>query len=457
VLLAVGAWAALAPQSAWSALAQAAHDATGGRTGLGLMALAAIAVLASAAPVFASREEGRRRFDLQGLNYVAILVLGAGLLVLVLWHFAAANGWSTAFYEARLVWLAAPAAAAITTFMLHPLGKPAALTGAGASLVLAAGDIWVPGLGIALAAGLLVVAALWRLRLAAAGPWRGQAQIGRAALALGALLDLLFWLNPPSQILGVAVRWPAQLVLGALALWAWHGSLRWMAGGGRHAGRTHALVFLLGGFYVAPLLAALSWLLHRRGEETTFRPQRMAQAGLYAVHLAVGIALLGYATSTYFGDEEQVVMANGESRDVAGLDVQLAGGEQETADGVAVRYHPAVMTRHGTVAGTLYWEPGTGSYYPLPATLRTWHGDVFLAIDGICFAETCEGAAWLRAYDATFQRPAGLEVTQVQFTLHTLPGLGLVWLALAVFAHGMLLRMAHSGEALTSRKDTLAA
>jgi cytochrome c biogenesis factor len=464
VLASIGVLGTIAPRLALALLFEVSWRATGGRTGLGLLGLLFLACIAAALPALVAKEEPssrKRRLDLRSLAAYSIIVLGLSLLVLFLLHVASANGWDTGFYEQRLPILATPAILGLFVLQTH------AIVGRRASLWLAAGLWAVAGL-VALVAPshregwyLLVLAAalvdvgLWRVRDAVLGPGIGKAQrLGPSLLAGAALLDLLFWLNPPSRIGFGDWAWrpvfPAQIFFGFAAVIALGVALRMLAGAApRRTGWAFALAAVLGGFLVAPALAVAGWLAHRRKPLPSAPVDgkawaRLRQAGLYGAHLAVAVTLLGYAPSTYWKESATLDLAIGDELSIGPADLRLTGVDI-VADGP---FASAILPRFertdaaGHVSGILRWEPQVGAHFPLPATLRTWTGDVYVNVDSVHVARSaCSDERTIAAYEAANppRACAGDTIDRVTLDVTWLPGLGLVWTALALFVLSMAL------------------
>lgn len=444
LLAGIAAWAALSPATAYGALAEAGNTLLAGRAATGLLVLACLAVALAALPAWLKQDEGKLRLDVSGLNYAAVLILGLGLLVLWLWHMVAANGWSTAFYEERLPWMALPAIIALTVFMALPFGKRRALQFAAGNLVLAvvAALVWQPWVGYLAASCVFLLFAAERTRRAATAKMPRRVAVGRAVLALGALANLIFWLNPPHWILGARLTWPIQL-LAVPAAWLLLRCFAHMAGQHEGMRTTRIGVAVLGGFFIAPVAALASHLLERTPDLTRLQPARAKQIGLYLIHFALAVAFVGYGTSTYLGNEAEIQLDQEGAASFAGATLQLGNG---TASGWPVdTYQPVLDVDGQEIPMTLRWQPTTGSYYPEPGTLRWWHGDLFVSIDSACTTDCNAGK--VTAYEPTQQRLAP-EVTEVQLTIHHLPGLGLVWAALALFVLGCWM-LTHSGIPLS--------
>ena len=486
---AFAAYSILAPRSAFSALLEASWRVALGSTGLGLLAITMGACLLTALPLFFASDQaptrparGLHRINLRSLAAYSVLVLGVALLVLFLFHVAASQRGSTAtFYEERLPYLALPVTLGLIVFQGHQaIGRRRSLLLAGAALVVA-GAAW----GVARAFGefrlaqgallgipALVLVGVGFTRIRRAGTPSGTPRSVRRAdtlLLLAALLDLLFWLNPPTVRLGfwsgVAV-WPGQAVFGALSILALWGAVRTLVGAPhRRAGALHLLVGALGGFYVAPVLAAASWLLRRRHREKARmdgRVQaRLHQVALYGIHFAVALAILGYAPSTYLKTHQDLEFSQGVPVHAAGFAITFDGTRTDTAVGPAdTLWQDFTVTRPWApashLAGELRWEENAGSHYPLPTTLRTWTGDLYLDVSAVHVAagSTCLGpshadGAWVEAYRAGSPSRvcAGDRIDAVRATVAVLPGLGLLWLALAVGVSSMALLLATSTDA----------
>ena len=464
VLAAVGALGILAPRLALALMFEASWRLTGGRTGIGLLALLFLACIAAALPALMAKDEGparKRRLDLRSLAAYSVVVLGLSLLVFFLLHVASANGWDTAFYEHRLPVLATPAILGLFVLQSH------SIVGRRSSLWLTAA-VWATGGLAALAvpahregayllvlSAALVAVSLWRVRDAALAPGMGKAQrLGPSLLALAGLLDLLFWLNPPSRIGWGEWAWhpafPAQIFFGlasAVVLWT---ALRILAGASPpRPGWAYALAALLGGFGVAPILALAGWLALRRNPLTTGALDgkawaRLRQAGLYSAHLAVAVALLGYAPSTYWKETTTADVAVGDTLSIGPAEFRLAGVDLVADGPFAQNILPRLERTDspGRLSGVLQWEPQVGAHFPLPATLRAWNGDVYVNVDSVHVSQSpCSDPRTIEAYQAANppRACAADTVDRVALQATWLPGLGVVWTALALFVLSMAL------------------
>ncbi|MHB8632869.1 MAG: cytochrome c biogenesis protein CcsA [Thermoplasmatota archaeon] len=448
-------YAAVAPASAWSALPEAAFRATAlvghPSVGLGLLALAFVAVLAAGLPALLAPEgaPGKKRrwwqhIDRRGLAAYSIVVLGLALVVLFIFHVASVSGGSFELYESRLPWIVAPGALGLIVLQAHGrFGRQNAVWIAAAALALA-------GLAAAVAArfdpehvrgwflATLGVAALAvgveRLRHATALPGRPAATL----LWISALVDVLFWANPPSTILGfLQVGLPLQAVGLSASAWAVWKAQEWLAGGARH----RALVFvcaLLAGFYVALPLALAAYVLDRRGGGAWngASRQRVRQGALYGIHLALALLLVGFAASTEFRRTESVSLLPGVPTQGAGVSVNWTATEPTPDPGTP---YAAAMTLkldvpHGQVAAPVTWESTAGAHFPWPGVLRTWSHDVYADVESVHVAGgagSCSlGGQNVVMYQAAARLCATDRLDGAAVAVTVLPGLGLVWAAL---------------------------
>ncbi|MCA1819726.1 MAG: cytochrome c biogenesis protein CcsA, partial [Halobacteriales archaeon] len=481
------AFALVAPVSALSGLLEASWRVMGS-AGLGLLGLAFLSCFLAALPLLVGPgqpAESPKRKPRRGLGHIhmrslaayAVLALGVALLVLFLFHVAAAQRGSTAgFYEERFPYLALPVTLGLIVFQGHQaFGRRRSVEVAAAALLVAAAA-WAAargvgqfrlaqGLALGIPALVLVVVAFVRIRRAGTPP--GTPRTVRRAdtlLLIAALLDLLFWLDPPTLRIGTwawTPVWPAQAVFGALAIAVLWGAVLGLVGHPRRSGALHLAAAALGGFYVAPLLAAASWLL-RRGQSKLAEPldgrgrARLHQVALYGVHFAIALALLGYAPSTYFKEQAAPEFAPGQAVRAAGHDVTFLETRTDAAAGYPADTLWQDFAVHGQgetdaiLTAELRWEQDAGAYYPLPSTARSWSGDFYLDVEAVHVAagSPClgghPGGAWVEAYRAGSPSRVcgGDRIDAVRATVASLPGIGLLWLALAVGVAGMAALMA---------------
>ncbi len=464
-LAALAAWAAADPASLLAGAFQLAHDATGGQTAYGLLALVFGVFLLGAAPALAGPSEARKAKGMAAFAGYSVLVLTLALLVLVLFHLAAVNGWSTAFYEARFPWLSLPVVLGLVVFQAHALLGRRGLWLAAGTLVAAlaawriGGPLWL----LLLPCLVLLAVGLARTR-AALGGTGGRDGLARSFLLLASLADLLFWSNPPADA-GFTVPWTLQVLLLLASVAAVLLACRAVAAQ-KQTGPAALLSGILGGFLVAPALALAAFLLLRRSvaepAKANVARARMLQASLYAVHLAVALVLAGYAASTYAKHEERAEVTATHGLDVGGFHLAYLGtGTTGPAGAGADKIRPAfAWSTHddsGRLAGILDWEDQVQAHLPRPAIARTWTTDVYVEVEAVhaaaggpCAPDHPDGY-WIQAYQG--QVPSrvctGAAVDAVKVRAVTLPGLGLLWggVALAVLAMGLRLALARPASA----------
>ncbi len=454
ILGAATVMAALSPRTFLSMVLEAS-SLVGIGLGFGLLAVTAIAILLPALPLLVGEEERRWRLDLKTFGLASIAILGAGLLVIFLWHITAVNGWSTQTYLRRFPVLVTPVMLGLLVFQARAVWGKRALPLTGGVLLAALIGLWqagAPGYLVVLGLGLLIISLQRVLRAGALSSLPRDVAIARAALWLAALGNVVFWLNPPTIRLGFVWQplWPTQLLFGALAFAGLHLATELLCGRIRQVKAAHVVVGLLAGFYVAALIAIASWWVHRKAEPfgVSSPAPRLHQVGLYGVHLAVALVLCGYIATAYLGAEDDLTIATGSDFTIGGTDGTFVATPQAVDDGIAT-YRPFLDVGGTPAEPVLYWEPQSGSYYPLPGTARLWDRDVYFAIDAICIdpTGTCDAAVhWIRAYEPGSPLPPGIAVTQIQVQAFELPGIGLVWTALFGWLYFMAIVMLNGPE-----------
>src|SRR5688572_5282265 len=325
---------------------------------------------------------------------------------------------------------------------------------------------------LVLSAAVLAVS-LDRVRRAALAPGVDKRQrLGPTLLFAAALLDLAFWLSPPAVIDLMVLddlqpRWPVQLVLGIASAYALWCSLRIIAGAPpRLKGHAYLLAGLLAGYWIAAPLALTGYILSRRSPARS-RPldasawARLRQAGLYGAHLAVAVALLAYAPSTYWKETQQVDLALNDTVTIGPYeDLRLVHAattcvtppgspycSEPFAEGVLgyLQDDKTAASESRTtilVPLTLDWEPQVGAYFPHPHTVRTWRGDVYVNVLSVHVAESaCSEPRTVQAYQAGNppRMCHGDRIDRVEVEAIWLPGVGLMWAALALFVLSMAL------------------
>ncbi len=447
-VLGAAAFASLLDSRAFMGLLLEGADRLPGNLAVGLMVLVGAAVLAPAAPLFIGEEKRKWRLDMQTFALVSVAILGGGLLVIFLWHIAAVNGWSTQSYLGRFPVLATPVLLGLTLFQLHGThGKRAVWITAGVAIVAGLGAVLAGRTAYLLVLALaLVVASANRVIHAGLRKQPRRVRIAGAALWLAAIGNVVFWLNPPS-IFGWQPVWPAQLVFGLIAFLGLHLATEVLCGRMRRMQHAHLIVGALGGYGVAPIIAVASWFAHRGAIGVSSPHLRMKQVGLHGAHFAVALVLLGYVTTTYVGSEDTLTLELDAPAELGGSTVTFTGVEQ-ILDGARVErllpnFHVETGTSTTTADGILYWEPQTGSHFPLPATARLWDRDVYFAVNAVCVDASgeCGAGHWLTAYEPSGRLPAGLTITQVEVQVYELPGIALIWASLFLWLYFLTIQM----------------
>ncbi len=424
-----------------------------GDPGLGALGLLAGAILLAASPALLANDEGepernrkkgwKRFVEVPVLAAVSVLLLSILLIVSLMWHFAAVNGWSEAFWDARIPWMLTPVVLALVVLMLRHRGKQRALVAAAVLLVAGVIGFFVGGLGIyavVMSAGFLLASMEKMKSVACAGErvlrWRAF------LLWMAAVVNLTFWVDPPSSLLfgRMEPQWPIHLLMIPLSVAGLVGAH--LVGMGRPLRWPFFLNFALGGYFVAPILVLMA-AVSRRASGISTKPFVLLRArpiGVYGVHLALAILMLGYATSTYYEVQETVELTGPETT------FTLAGHEYATTLTAASRGGPVdVFTLYAVegnqssasgAAATLQWEPQMGSHRSLPGVLRLWDHDLYVSLDAVCIQPldadgNCPPGGWVNANEATGRAwPATLSAARI--TAWSLPGVNLVWAGFAL-------------------------
>lgn len=466
---ALAAYAFLDPPSFLGLMFQAA-DLVPGPMAIGLIAMLFAGVIVPALPSLTARDDEEpavargRRITERNLLYASVVTLGVGLSLFTIFHFQTVNGWDRAFYDARFPWLMTPVLVLLIILQGHAIttGRGLVILTLGA-LAMATGAwmLWPQERGgaylFALSAAALTVG-VERLRRAMTLPSTSATwKFGGFLLWLGAILDLVFWVNPPANV-GIGSLtwrpiWPAQLFLGALALAAVLLAQRNLAGHSKGSA-PYIVVGVLGGFYLAPILAAAAWVLQRRSAPNPAGPTaakaRLGTVAMQGLHVAFVLGIVGFSLSTYFTHEETTTLAAGDIMQVGSY--QLAfNGVQYTSQGSAwaQTIEPQFDVERGgrdlgRVGGLLYWEPQTASHFPLPVTRRAWDGDLYVDVQKVCVdgqGTNCDGGDWIQAYKASPRISPTQQVGAVEVNVIHLPGLALVWTAWALASFFMALRL----------------
>ena len=469
LLLGLGGAALVDPAAVWSLLFHAAALVPSFALGLGLVG--ALLLGAPVALVYLSQEESRARRGVEPRTLmggaVALFAIATGVAFLL--NLQVVNRPERLLFDLRAPFLVLPMVALLTVMLaLAPLGARGAVALAAAGAVGgAAGWLLVPEHRVlAMSAPLLLAAALAALARLVHVQGRAMPLRLRAAgtlLLLASVAGIVFWSNPPARLGPLAVPWAAGFLgvaLGALGLAGALAAFR--ARGHALALMGAAAAVLTVGYGVGALLAllALVLLLPERG---AFQPlawrregARVRETGIYLVHLAVILGLLGYAASTY---SQQRATFSAVDLDTAGEVGPYAFrlGEPATTldeDGrLLVLRVPVALEKGGEAAGAatlgFTWER---DHYKgdLDVRRHLWE-DVY--VTPLAF-RTADG--WVGADAAGAGRVTGEGIEAVTFSVAVLPLMSLVWAGLWMGVLGMAMVLAGAallrGKAETTRR-----
>ncbi|HUR68245.1 MAG TPA: cytochrome c biogenesis protein CcsA [Candidatus Thermoplasmatota archaeon] len=454
--------ALLAPRDLWGALFFLATSATPLAVGLGI--LLAVLLASPFLVAFARADDAHAKLDvsLRTLMTMAVALLAIALAVVLLLDVQVVNGPERDTFDRRAPFLAVPIVSAVTLMLaLAPLGKRGALALAGGALALGiAGAALVPGARVlALAAPLCVAGALAAiLKLAhvqgTSAPRR--LRVAGTLLLLASLLGLVMWSNPPTYARGAVLSDGASLALGLAGIALSALGILGAVAAFRARGRPLALVGAFGatlatGYGVGSLLAlaALVLLLRERRAFAPGRPEwvRLRETGIYVVHLALVLGLLGFAASTYA--QERAVFSGvplGGQVAVGDYDIAIADPRAEAgASGLDALTVPLALAKHGAPVGreelAFEWRPGSAVYAGKLDVRRALAEDVY--VRPMAF-HTAQG--WVGADSAAGAQVAPEGIDAVTFSVSVLPLMSLVWAATWMMVLGMLLILVASSR-----------
>ncbi|HET6405867.1 MAG TPA: cytochrome c biogenesis protein CcsA [Candidatus Thermoplasmatota archaeon] len=450
-LLVLAGAALLAPAESWGALFWLGSLATPLGVGVGILLALLVATPFVVAFVADDAEHPKPRADVRSLMAGAVILLSVAVGVAFLLNLQVVNGPDRSVFDTRAPFVAVPIVTVLTVMLaLAPLGRPRALALAGAALAAGVGALLLTRSVLWLAlpiCGAATLAAVLKLAHVQGAAAPRRLRVAGALLLVASLLALVLWSNPPTRVGSMELSDGASLALGlagaALATLGLLGSVAAFRARGRGvavAGAFGATLALGYGVGSVLALAALALLWRERfadGFLAHERP-RIRETGIYLIHLAVAIGLLGYAASTY-AQERAVFTA-------VPLDAELGIGEyalalrppQARVDGSALDalVVPVALSRGGADAGTealsFEWRPASGVYAGVLDVRRTLAEDVYLA--PMAF-HTPDG--WVGADSAAGARVAARSVDMVSFSVSVLPLMSLVWASSWMMVLGM--------------------
>jgi len=381
----------------------------------------------------------------------ATALLSVALGVAFLLNMQVVNGPDRSVFDTRAPFVALPIASVLTVMLaLGPLGRTRALALAGAALVASFASWYVFRGVLALAAPVCVGAALAAaVKLAhvqgTSAPRRHR--IAGMLLLLASLLGLVMWSNPPSYVRGAALSDGASLALGLVGLALASAGLVGSVAAFRARGRGVALAggvaaALAAGYGAGAILAlaALALLARAPFERGFWRHERarLRETGIYVIHLAVALALLGYAASTY-AQEREVFAATplGASLAVGDYDARLLDPQASISEGrLDALVVPIALSKAGHTAGEetlrFEWQERSGVYAGVLDVRRALGEDVY--VTPMAF-HTPEG--WVGADSAAGGRALASGVDMVTFSVSVLPLMSLVWAGAWMMVLGM--------------------
>lgn len=464
LLFVVAGAALLAPSTTWGALFHVGSLATPTSMGTGI--ILALLVGTPFALAYARADDPHAKLDLspRTLLAAAVVVLSVALGVTFLLNLQVVNGPDRAVFDARAPFVALPIASLITLMLaLAPLGKRGAVALAAGSLALGFAAAWafpqarVFALALPVCAGATLAAVLKLAHVQGATAPRAMRAAG-AMLLLSGILGLVLWSNPPTYVAGVTLPQGAGVALSlvgmALSTVALLGSVATFRGNARAWSVAGALAGALAlGYGVGALLALAALALVLR-EPAPVAPRpfaregvRVREMGIYLVHLAVILGLLGVAASTY--SQEREVFAGvplDAERAVGDYDVVVSGARVEMDEGgLATLLVPLSLAKDGAPVGEesleFRWQPRSAAYGGLLHVRRALSEDVY--VTPLAF-HTPDG--WVGADSAAGAQVQDPNVDAVTFSVAVLPLMSLVWAATWMMVLGMGFILAGAGR-----------
>ena len=448
--------------------------------GLGVLGFGAALVVAS--PALGSPEEPtrpKRSFwdlvDTPKVTFLGVLFLSLAFLVVFLLQILSVNGYNRLVYDDRAPLVALPILLTMPVALAHPfVGKRVAValsvTAAALGIVLAfifrdAWEIW-----------LLVPAFAWALFGVSTKLFKvsdqgklidGRLRIAGGLQMAGGILTMIYWANPPTRIDFYVYVWkptfwlaPVGILLGLVGVLSAVALLRVAT---KRAHRYGAAALVLGiGFGVGAVLGLIAFFLGE-SRKALFpdaqQPKTMVacarglqreirKTGVYLMHVAIILGLLGYALSTYAQTDEARAMLRPDQP------VALHGYELTLVDSVGVGWNEDQATLeeiHGIVevrkngrlldrTPLVMWLELPHHYAERVTVERFADRDLYVRPMAMITPERN-----FTAHEDNVVLTRG-EVSAVAITLKTLPGMHLVWGSLWMIIAGMLVNLVAHGS-----------
>lgn len=450
--------------------------------GLGVIGFAAALVVASPtlgpAPETAAPRPRRRWLeyvDTARLVFLGVVLLSLAFLVVFLLQVLSVNGYQRSVYDERAPLVALPILLVLPAALAHGfLGRRATVAvalgaaAAGAGLALLFREHWELFLVLPAFAWALFGTSLKLFKVSDLGPIQHRAlRVAGGLLLFGGIATMVYWANPPTRLpLGFATlspsAWwaPVGFGLGLVATLSAVGTLRAAT---IRAHRFGGVALVLGvGFGLGALMGIAAIVLGERArrrfpdagapkpilECAAGLRREVRKTGVYLIHVAIVLGLLGYALSTYAeGPEEPGMLRRDEPVTVHGYELTLVGSEAEGFDeeqGAIEEVHALVEVRRDGrllhVARLTMWLELYHHYAERVAVQRFAEEDLYLRPVAFVTPEKS-----FVAHEDNVVLTSG-EVEAVAFTAKTLPGMHLVWGSLWMIVAGMLLNLVASGN-----------
>ncbi len=461
----------VAPATMVSVTLELAAWIAGGRTVVGCVALLATLVLLAGASALQRRQQIRQEaaplFSRQGLLFWGVVVLVTGSLAILMALLHGVNGLNRKVYDDWIPILALPVVLLMIPAFAHGHYRSRTqwiiMLGALVTGTVAA-QVWRPWPVALLAPGLAAAIVVGLLRIhGILAPSNRAAPIRwtTGLLLVGGIVGLIHWSNPPTPVGWGDLSYPDHPVIQVLGLLVSAGTVTLLVPAARSTGRSLLLAvavmeLALWGYGISSLMGAvaLGLLIARptdfsnSGLRHAWKTSRriLRPAGIHTIHLAILLALAGYAVSTYAASPAQDhTITRGGVVGVGSHELRFEGVrfEEDASDPGRVGAIDAILSVHrdGTFRGEsvagFHWVDQVQHYDPETHILRTPLRDLYVASTAFCIDPTarCQSQAdWIEAHEnGVAKLEPDTPITAVAFQVRELPFMAPLWASVYLF------------------------
>lgn len=434
-----------------------------GKPAIGAGAL--LALLAGAPFLFAYLREDapkRRRgmLDPRALMTAAVALISLALVVAFLLNLQVVNGPDRVLFDQRAPFLALPIVSLVTVMMARAsLGErgAVALAAVGAVAGVVAWFAFPAARVLALAAPLLLAAVVATALKLAHVQGRAAPRVAQAAgvaLLVAGFLAIFLWSNPVSAVPDALAPYAAGagVVAGVVALLGAVAAFRARWFGVAFAGALAATIATgVGVVALALLLVARRAFAHPQATQRArgrgflrAEAARIRETGIYAIHLALVVGLIGVAASTYNAERETLAAVVPGSEVMIGAHALVVGEPVvrfDEAGRVLEVIVPLTLDGNEARSAVFGWSGAPSHHYKgILDVARAPHEDVYVSPLAFRLPE-----GWVSANGpamAQLDASAAPHVEAVSLSVSVLPLMSLVWGGLWGMIAGMTLALA---------------